>query len=76
MLAIIIGIKVWGGILAGKRFVIACDNQVVVTIINQSISRNSLLQKLMREMCYCLAQLDAQIHARYITSSANTVPDI
>ena len=27
-------------------------------------------------MCYCLAQLDAQIHARYITSSANTVPDI
>ena len=47
MLAIIIGIKVWGGILAGKRFVIACDNQVVVTIINQSRSRNSLLQKLM-----------------------------
>ena len=76
LLAIIIGLKIWKKHLKGMRIVVGCDNQAVVTIINTGRSRNRLLQKLLREMCYCLAMAEVEIFARHVKSENNLVPDI
>ena len=75
MLAILIGLRVWSDQLKGIRFIIACDNEVVVRIINSGRSHNALLQCILREVVYELATLDSQMHARHIFSQENDVAD-
>ena len=76
LLAIIVGVRLWADLVHGKRFTIACDNEAVVTIINSGRSRNCLLQQMLRELAFCLANLDTEIHATYISSGANLMSDL
>ena len=76
LLAIIIGVRLWKNLVKGMKFVVGCDNEAVVTIINMGRSRNELLQTLLRELMYNLAQLDSQIHAKFIRGEDNRLPDI
>ena len=64
LLAIIVGVKVWRHVIRGNRFVVGCDNQAVVTIINTGRSKNKLLQKMLCELCYQLAMVEAEIFAK------------
>ena len=74
--AIIVGIKIWKEKIKGVKFAIACDNQVVVNVINTGRSKNKLLQQLLREMTYNLAVIDVETVAKFIEGYRNEVPDL
>ena len=76
MLAIITGLKVLGQHLYGKKFMIGCDNQAVVNIINAGRSRDQLLQDMLQELMYCLAKLDAELVAQFLPGKSNHVSDM
>ena len=76
LLAVIIGVKIWKDLITGTRFVVGCDNQAVVTIVNTGRSRNMLLQRLLRELNFELAKIQAQIYLRFVQGSENILPDI
>ena len=76
LLAIIVAVRIWKDTIRGKKFVISCDNQAVVMIINHGRSRNQLLQNMLRQLMYELAMLDAELHVKHIFGVSNTIPDI
>ena len=76
MWAIIVALKLWKSEINGHRFVIGCDNQAVVAIINTGRSRDCLLQTLLRELTFVTATNQWEIVARYISTSNNLIPDL
>ena len=74
--AIIIAVKIWKDDITGQRFVMGCDNQAVVTIVNTGRSRDELLQTLLRELVYVVASSQAEIVMRYVPSGQNLIPDL
>ena len=49
------GVKLWSHKLKGKKFIVNCDNEAVVTVINSGRARDPLLQKYMRELAFVSA---------------------
>ena len=75
LLAIVVGVRLWKKLLTGQRFVVGCDNQAVVTIINTRRSKNKLLQVLLRELMFALATAEAELFAVHVMGSSNEISD-
>ena len=76
MWVIIVAIRKWSRILKEHKFVIGCDNQAMVTIINFGRAKDKLLQTLLRQLMYELAVNNPEIMAKFILTKSNVVPDI
>ena len=70
-LAIIVALKLWWRQLRACRFVIRCDNQAVVDIINSGYSKDQLLQDILREFVFVIATGECEVIARHIIGTQN-----
>ena len=75
MFAIIVALRKWAYKFRGKRFTIACNNQACVQLINHGRTKNEVLQSCLREVAYITATEEILLHAHYIESGENWVPD-
>ena len=63
--AIMLGLKLWGHKVAGRKFLVQCDNNNAVLAINSGRSRNVFMQKVLREIFYLTALNDSFIRASF-----------
>ena len=74
-MAIMIALKIWGHKLSGTNAIVRCDNSNAVSAINSGRSQSTLMQAVLREICYQCALNDCLIRAVWIEGVSNTIPD-
>ena len=76
MIALVVSLKHWKNQLKGKRFVVQCDNKIVVDTLSGQFSRDVLLQQWMRECAFVCAVGKFEIIVKYINTKDNVGPDL
>ena len=74
-LTVMVGLKLWGHKIAGKRVLIQCDNNNTVQAINTGRSHSVFMQKILCEICFITAINDSQVRAVYLSSKDNRIAD-
>ena len=74
--AIVIAVRVWGHKHTGKILRIKTDNEAVSQIVNTGRSRDSMLQKILRELVWWLAKFEFKIKTVHIFGRTNILPDL
>ena len=75
ILAVMVGLKVWGKHIGGTYFWVHVDNEAVATVLNTGASRDIELQNVLREIALLGAQHQFVIKAKHISGVSNRVPD-
>ena len=73
--AVMVALKHWGSIMAGKYFWIHVDNQAVAIILNTGSSRDQMRQDTLREIALIAATHQFVIRAKQISGVSNRIPD-
>jgi hypothetical protein len=68
-------LKLWSGLIKGKKVVIRCDNLAACIVINSGKSRCSFMQSCLREICYLAAVFQFQVKAVHLEGSVNRIAD-
>ena len=76
MVALMVALKVWKKSLSGFRFIMWCDNQAVVEVINAGRTRDPVLQELLREVVFIAVENQFEIVMRYLSSQQNRIADV
>ena len=76
MHTLILALKVWPHKVGGKKFIVACDNEACVHLINRGRAKDKLMQSALRELASVAAQHDFWIRAEYINTKSNVLPDL
>ena len=72
---IVMACKMWGHALERKKLVIFCDNQVTVTAVNSSTSRNTVIQACLRELHCDMALHSFKLKTVYLEGSKYRISD-
>ena len=75
IMAIIVGLKIWGEKCRNRNCLIYCDNKVTVDVINSGSAKNHFTQACLREICYLTAKLNAMIKVVHLEGISNRIPD-
>ena len=75
MLAVLIGVRIWGKYCVGSKVQIFCDNEAVVTVINSSKTRDEFLATCIRELWLEVARNGFELRAIHLPGEENRVPD-
>lgn len=75
LLAVVVTVATYGSQLAGRRLLIHCDNQAIVSAINEGVIRNEAMMKLVRVLFYQCAHMSITIKCVYITTTDNKAAD-
>ena len=76
LLALIVALSVWANRLKGKKVTVLCDNSATVWVINTGKTRDTVMQVLVRELCYICATNQFEVFARHIPGVENRIPDM
>ena len=76
MLAVTVGIRLWGHKLTRKRITIFCDNKPTVITISSGKTKCPFMQGCLRELCFWLAKADCQLRVVHLSSEENRLPDL
>ena len=75
MLAVLIGVRVWGHCLQGARLQIYCDNSAAVQVINSSKTKDSFLASCLRELWLEVSKFGFEMRAVHLPGEENRVAD-
>ena len=75
MLAVLIGVRVWGHCLQGARLQIYCDNSAAVQVINSSKTKDSFFASCLRELWLEVSQFGFEMRAVHLPGEENRVAD-
>ena len=76
MFTIIVAIKKWKTKLKGKRFIVSCDNEACVILLNHGRARDRILQQCLREIAFLAATYQFLIKSRHVMGIRNKIPDM
>jgi hypothetical protein len=76
LLAIFIGLRVWGPILQDKRLLLQCDNSSSVILINTGRCRDKVMLSIARNIWLLCSYFNIQIKAIHIQGIDNRVADL
>ena len=76
LLGIMIVLKLWGHQVAGQKFLVQCDNQVAVQVLNSGAARNEFSQQVLREICYITMLNNSCVRDIYLPANFNRIADI
>ena len=74
--AVRLWVRIFAPQLAGRRVLLHCDNQAVVAILTNLVSKSALLMREVRLLIQVLDWWDIALRPRYIRSSANVAADL
>ena len=72
MLALIVGVKIWGARITGSRIRVYCDNQACVEVISTGRAYHPVLQSCLRELAYITALHECLIKPIYTSDQKIT----
>ena len=70
-----VALKLWGHRLHGQKFIIHCDNEATVYVINSGRARDAFLQQCAREIAFLACKYEFEIRAQHIEGINNRLPD-
>ena len=74
-ITVVMALKLWGPSLRGLKFVIRCDNQTTVAVINKGSAHEEFLQACAREIAFLACKYEFEMNAVHIPGVENTLPD-
>ena len=75
MLAVLVGVRIWGVFCTDSRVQIYCDNEAVVRVINSSRTRDPFMATCLRELWFEVSRFGFQLRAVHLPGEENRVPD-
>ena len=75
MLAVLIGVRIWGHRLQGMRLQIYCDNSAAVDVINSSKTRDPFFATCLRELWLEVSKFGFELRAVHLPGEENRVAD-
>ena len=75
MLAVLLGVRIWGPRLQGLRVQIYCDNEPTVQVINSGRTKIPFMATCIREIWLVVATHGFQLRAVHLPGEENRVPD-
>ncbi len=76
LLTVIMCAKLWGSEWKGQRIMIACDNKILIDVVNEGRARDKFLLMCMRELVWLAATFEFEIRTRNISGMTNRLPDL
>ena len=75
MLAVLLGVRIWGPRMRGLKVQIYCDNEPAVQVINSGRTKDAFMGTCIREIWLAVATYDFQLRAIHLPGEENRVPD-
>ena len=75
MLAVLVGVRLWGRHCEGQKIRIYCDNEAVVQVINSSKTRDSFMGTCLRELWFEVSRFRFQLRAVHLPGEENRIAD-
>lgn len=75
MLAVLIGVRLWGKYCKGGKVQIFCDNESCVRVLNSSRTRDPFLSSCLREIWLEVSQYGFELRAVHLPGEENRVAD-
>ena len=75
LLTVVVCLKLWSSFFKGKKILIRCDNQASVSVLNSGATRDSFMQKCLREILFIAAKNEFEIRAVHFAGLENRVAD-
>ena len=74
-LPIIFAIVIWGQSLTGKKIIFRCDNEALVSVLNQKTASDPVILALLRIFVIFCVDLDIEVRSRHIPGIVNSSAD-
>ena len=74
-ITVVVAIKLWCHWLRGIKFIIRCDNEATVSVVNSGRATDKFLQQSAREITFLACKYEFEIKAVHIAGSENRLPD-
>ena len=75
MLAVLLGVRIWGPHLQGLKVQIYCDNEPAVNVINSGRTTDAFMGSCIREIWLAVSTYGFQLRAIHLPGEENRVPD-
>ena len=75
MLAVLIGVRFWGGKCCGGKVQIFCDNEPVVHVLNTGKTKDEFLGSCLREIWLVVSRCGFEMRAVHLPGEENRVAD-
>ena len=72
---IVVAVKFWASKLSHRKFLVSCDNEAAVTVVNSGSSKDPFMQRCLRELWFTAAVHDCELTARHIPGVHNVLAD-
>ena len=72
---IVVAVKFWAHKLHQRKFIVSCDNEAAVTVVNSGKSKDPFMQRCLRELWFTAAVYDCELTARHIPGVHNVLAD-
>ena len=72
---IVVAVKFWAPKLRQRKFIVSCDNEAAVTVINSGSSKDPFMQRCLRQLWFTAAVYDCELTARHIPGVHNVLAD-
>ena len=68
-------VRAWVPLLAHHRFIVSCDNDATVTVINSGITRDPFMQHCLCQLWFTASVYDFEIRASFVPGDHKLLPD-
>lgn len=65
----------WAPELHHRQFILSCDNESTVTVINSGSSKDNFMQRCLRQLWFSASLYDFEFQARHIPGAHNVLAD-
>ena len=65
---VVVAVKFWTPFVQHQRFLVSCDNETAVTVINSGPSTDPFMQRCLGQLWFISALHDFEMHVRHIPS--------
>ena len=72
---IVVAVKFWATKLHQRKFIVSCDNEAAVTVVNSGKSKDPFMQRCLRQLWFTAAVYDCELIARHIPGVHNVLAD-
>ena len=72
---IVVTVQFWAPRLRHRKFIMSCDNESAVTVINSGASKDYFMQRCLRQLWFSAAVFDFEFQARPIPGDHNVLAD-
>ena len=72
---IVVAVQFWAPKLRHQKFIMSCDNQSTVTVINSGSTKDYFMQRCLWQLWFSAAVFDFELQARHIPGDYNVLAD-